>query len=192
MWERDKGRAGRLRAQALDTTQRKTHLSPPHPAPLHILTLALSLAHSPSHPRQIPARPPYTSANMEALMRATETIKAFRVRPKLPPIKLFRARRTHQLSFSLSLPSTLQETRLSALRGPAEFFDYNRISRPADLNQTTHVRNPLLVPLPPAVAHARICFAFAYALLAHILQHSLLLRYALCDPYHRAQQETDA
>ncbi|EIW63333.1 prenylated rab acceptor PRA1 [Trametes versicolor FP-101664 SS1] len=45
---------------------------------------------------------------MEALMRATETIKAFR------------------------------ETRLSNIRGPAEFFDYNRVSRPADLNQTTH------------------------------------------------------
>ncbi|KAI0028608.1 prenylated rab acceptor PRA1 [Vararia minispora EC-137] len=41
---------------------------------------------------------------MEAVMRITDTIKAFR------------------------------ETRLSAIRPPQEFFDYNRISRPADLN----------------------------------------------------------
>ncbi|KAH7929835.1 prenylated rab acceptor PRA1 [Leucogyrophana mollusca] len=42
---------------------------------------------------------------MDALMRVTDTIKAFR------------------------------ETRLSALRPPTEFFDFHRISRPADLNQ---------------------------------------------------------
>ncbi|KAI0775688.1 prenylated rab acceptor PRA1 [Trametes elegans] len=45
---------------------------------------------------------------MEAIIRASETLKAFR------------------------------ETRLSALRPPSEFFDYNRVSRPADLNQATH------------------------------------------------------
>ncbi|KAI0823727.1 prenylated rab acceptor PRA1 [Trametes gibbosa] len=45
---------------------------------------------------------------METLLRASETIKSFR------------------------------ETRMSALRGPAEFFDYNRVSRPADLNTATH------------------------------------------------------
>ncbi|KAI0630329.1 prenylated rab acceptor PRA1 [Trametes polyzona] len=45
---------------------------------------------------------------MEAVLRATETIKAFR------------------------------ETRLSALRSPAEFFDHTRISRPSDLNTATH------------------------------------------------------
>ena len=37
----------------------------------------------------------------------------------------------------------LQETRFSALRGPTEFFDFNRISRPGDLNQATHVRTCL-------------------------------------------------
>ncbi|KAI0001308.1 prenylated rab acceptor PRA1 [Russula compacta] len=42
---------------------------------------------------------------MEAAMRAVDTIKSFR------------------------------ETRLSALRPPSEFFDPNRISRPADINQ---------------------------------------------------------
>ncbi|KAF8813807.1 prenylated rab acceptor PRA1 [Phlegmacium glaucopus] len=32
---------------------------------------------------------------------------------------------------------SLRETRLSGLRPPAEFFDYHRISRPADFNQAT-------------------------------------------------------
>jgi len=44
---------------------------------------------------------------MDAVIRITETAKSFR------------------------------ETRLSALRPPSEFFDYQRISRPADLNQAT-------------------------------------------------------
>ncbi|KII92742.1 hypothetical protein PLICRDRAFT_37541 [Plicaturopsis crispa FD-325 SS-3] len=44
---------------------------------------------------------------MEQLLRISDTVKAFR------------------------------ETRLSALRPPSEFFDYQRISRPADLNQAT-------------------------------------------------------
>ncbi|KAI0703393.1 prenylated rab acceptor PRA1 [Cerioporus squamosus] len=45
---------------------------------------------------------------MEALLRVSDTIKSFR------------------------------ETRLSALRAPTEFFDFNRVSRPADLNTATH------------------------------------------------------
>jgi len=32
---------------------------------------------------------------------------------------------------------SVRETRLSALRGPGEFFDYHRISRPADMNEAT-------------------------------------------------------
>jgi len=32
---------------------------------------------------------------------------------------------------------SLRETRLSGLRPPSEFFDYQRISRPADFNQAT-------------------------------------------------------
>ncbi|KAG9095203.1 hypothetical protein FRC07_011128 [Ceratobasidium sp. 392] len=32
---------------------------------------------------------------------------------------------------------SLRETKLSALRGPQEFFDVQRISRPADMNQAT-------------------------------------------------------
>ncbi|KAF8070618.1 prenylated rab acceptor PRA1 [Lyophyllum atratum] len=32
---------------------------------------------------------------------------------------------------------SLKETRFSGIRSPAEFFDYQRISRPADLNQAT-------------------------------------------------------
>ncbi|KAI3618581.1 prenylated rab acceptor 1 [Moniliophthora roreri] len=55
---------------------------------------------------------------MEALMRVTDTIKSFR------------------------------ETRLSALRPPTEFFDFHRVSRPADLNQATQritISNSLLL-----------------------------------------------
>ncbi|KAI0093239.1 prenylated rab acceptor PRA1 [Irpex rosettiformis] len=44
---------------------------------------------------------------MEAALRVAETLKSFR------------------------------ETRLSALRSPTEFFDFHRISRPADMNQAT-------------------------------------------------------
>ncbi|TCD71580.1 hypothetical protein EIP91_007327 [Steccherinum ochraceum] len=44
---------------------------------------------------------------MEHVMRVSETLKAFR------------------------------ETRLSALRPPSEFFDFHRLSRPADMNQAT-------------------------------------------------------
>jgi len=44
---------------------------------------------------------------MDTVIRVTDTLKSFR------------------------------ETRLSALRPPSEFFDYHRISRPADLNQAT-------------------------------------------------------
>ncbi|KAK7687168.1 hypothetical protein QCA50_009672 [Cerrena zonata] len=44
---------------------------------------------------------------MEAFLRVSETLKSFR------------------------------EARLSALRGPTEFFDHHRISRPADLTQAT-------------------------------------------------------
>ncbi|OCH95121.1 prenylated rab acceptor PRA1 [Obba rivulosa] len=45
---------------------------------------------------------------MDTLVRVTDTLKSFR------------------------------QTRLSALRSPAEFFDHHRISRPEDLNQATH------------------------------------------------------
>jgi len=44
---------------------------------------------------------------MDSIIRVTDTLKSFR------------------------------ETRLSALRPPSEFFDHQRISRPADLNQAT-------------------------------------------------------
>ncbi|KAJ2986378.1 hypothetical protein NUW54_g9791 [Trametes sanguinea] len=44
------------------------------------------------------------------------------------------------LTSAFSRCSAHQETRLSALRPPSEFFDHTRISRPADLNQATHVR----------------------------------------------------
>ncbi|KAM6502034.1 Prenylated rab acceptor PRA1 [Amanita muscaria] len=44
---------------------------------------------------------------MEALLRVTDTLKSIR------------------------------ETRLSGLRSPSEFFDYHRVSKPADFNQAT-------------------------------------------------------
>ena len=66
---------------------------------------------------------------MDLLIRVTETFKSLRV------------------SYTTLLPSFFfffflihaQETRLSGLRPPTEFFDYHRISRPADLNQATSV-----------------------------------------------------
>lgn len=48
-----------------------------------------------------------TATLMDLLLRATDTIKS------------------------------LRETRLSGIRPPTEFFDYQRISRPADFNQAT-------------------------------------------------------
>ncbi|CAE6446620.1 unnamed protein product [Rhizoctonia solani] len=44
------------------------------------------------------------------------------------------------MEMALRIPEylkNLRETKLSALRGPQEFFDVQRISRPADLNQAT-------------------------------------------------------
>ena len=46
-------------------------------------------------------------------------------------------------SLVLKYPFVQQETRLSALRTPTEFFDWHRISRPADMNQATSVRTML-------------------------------------------------
>ena len=43
----------------------------------------------------------------------------------------------------------MQETRLSALRPPSEFFDHNRLSRPSDFNQAVSVR---LFFVPLAIA----------------------------------------
>jgi hypothetical protein len=40
----------------------------------------------------------------------------------------------------LTLKNFIQETRLSTLRTPAEFFDVHRISRPADFNTAVSVR----------------------------------------------------
>ncbi|KAG6898161.1 hypothetical protein C0992_004148 [Termitomyces sp. T32_za158] len=34
---------------------------------------------------------------------------------------------------------SFRETKFSGIRSPAEFFDYHRISRPADFNQATSV-----------------------------------------------------
>ena len=64
---------------------------------------------------------------MDAVLRVSDAVKAFRVCrfPVLPG--------------TLDIFCLNQETRLSAIRPPSEFFDYHRISRPADLNQATSV-----------------------------------------------------
>ncbi|KAH0827383.1 prenylated rab acceptor PRA1 [Lanmaoa asiatica] len=63
---------------------------------------------------------------MEALIRVTETFKSIRVR---------RSSFALGLRGGSSLCSFIQETRLSALRSPVEFFDIHRLSRPADTTQ---------------------------------------------------------
>lgn len=73
---------------------------------------------------------------MEAIIRVTDTLKAFRVRR---PLGNFSLRRFVPGLNQSSDP--LQETRLSGLRPLSEFFDYHRISRPADFNQATSVSN---------------------------------------------------
>ena len=71
---------------------------------------------------------------MEAIVRVADTLKSIRVRRPLGNFSLWRfvpgLNRSHD---------ALQETRLSGLRPLTEFFDYHRISRPADLNQATSV-----------------------------------------------------
>ncbi|KAL7281704.1 hypothetical protein ACG7TL_005022 [Trametes sanguinea] len=101
---------------------------------------------------------------MEALMRATETIKSIRVRPSLPPMNPFCSRRS---THALSLASLIQETRLSALRPPSEFFDHTRISRPADLNQATHVR--ILLPPASRISYNTRYFSGNYGLVVALL-----------------------
>lgn len=68
-------------------------------------------------------------------MRAVDTIKSFRVNKfSVEFVK-------NQISLTtLRCVCVVQDTRMSALRPPAEFFDHNRISRPADLNQAVSVR----------------------------------------------------
>jgi len=77
---------------------------------------------------------------MEAAMRAIDTIKSIRVRPSEGRFSNWIRRETNN--------SSTQETRLSALRPPSEFFDPNRISRPADINQAVSVRRFFRAVLP--------------------------------------------
>jgi hypothetical protein len=66
---------------------------------------------------------------MEAASRIIDTVKSFRVCFYAPAVS----------GMPVHLLLSPQETRLSALRPPSEFFDHQRISRPADLNQATSV-----------------------------------------------------
>ena len=71
---------------------------------------------------------------MEAAMRAVDTIKSFRV-------TFFSFRWSSGINADVYFGRLdIQETRLSALRPPSEFFDHNRISRPTDFNQAVSVR----------------------------------------------------
>lgn len=72
---------------------------------------------------------------METLLRVSDSIKSFRVRIS-PSV--------HTKGPQYVLYVNFQETRLSALRPPTEFFDFHRISRPADLNQATSVSRIIL------------------------------------------------
>lgn len=94
---------------------------------------------------------------MDTAMRAVDTIKSFRV----TFVFLF-----FGINADVYMGQT-QETRLSALRPPNEFFDHNRISRPADLNQAVTVR-PFFVRCGCALTDLKT---------AHIVQYPLLLWY---------------
>jgi hypothetical protein len=74
---------------------------------------------------------------MEVALRAVNTIKSLGVRLKNSGILSSRIGLTNTQS---RLRTDSQDTRLSALRPPSEFFDPNRITRPADLNQAVSVR----------------------------------------------------
>jgi hypothetical protein len=64
-----------------------------------------------------------------------------------------------------------QETRLAGIWSPVEFFDYQRISRPADLNQATSVSWK---------CHAFVPDSEWVIITVDILQHSIFLRYVAC------------
>lgn len=79
---------------------------------------------------------------MEHALRVVDGIKSFRVCILALPYpaynRIIRANLAN--GGALSHPSgILQETRLSALRPPNEFFDHNRVSRPADFTQAVQV-----------------------------------------------------
>lgn len=76
---------------------------------------------------------------MEQLLRVTDALKSIRVRPT-PPAGGTTYANDDRALFWLVRSDGTQETRLSALRAPAEFLDYQRVSRPADLSTATSVR----------------------------------------------------
>lgn len=71
-------------------------------------------------------------------MRVTETLKSIRVRPTPPAGGTSHADDDRALFWLVRFDGS-QETRLSALRSPAEFLDYQRVSRPADISTATSV-----------------------------------------------------
>ena len=80
-----------------------------------------------------------------------------------------------ELTHFLCFGNYLQETRLSALRPPSEFFDHNRLSRPTDLNQAVTVRRCRLFQLLVLIDRPK-------KKTAHFIQHSLFLWYIKSSP----------
>jgi hypothetical protein len=82
---------------------------------------------------------------LSSLSRVTDTLKSIRVRPDPPVGGLSHANDAHVILW-LTRHDGTQETRLSALRPPQEFLDYQRVSRPADLSTATQASPPELEP----------------------------------------------
>ena len=83
-------------------------------------------------------------------MRVSDALKTFRVRARAA------RKRSPWLNGVCWL---VQETRLSALRSPVEFFDHHRLSRPADMNQATSVRSSFLGYCPYSRSSRALCKA---------------------------------
>jgi hypothetical protein len=119
---------------------------------------------------------------MEAIVRFADTLKGIRVRRPLGNFLLWR------------FVNRLQETRLSGLRPLTEFFDYHRISRPADLNQATSVSDSLFFgqatrgggvcfPLPSALLDEKYTKIMVLPLLAHSGYHIILAISPVCSVF---------
>ena len=120
---------------------------------------------------------------MEAIVRVADTLKSIRVRR---PFFLWR--------FVLN---RLQESRFSGLRPLTEFFDYHRISRPADLNQATSVSDSVFFgrairggggvwfPLPSALLEEKCTKSMVLPLLAHSGYHIILAISPVCAVFSR-------
>lgn len=76
---------------------------------------------------------------LSSLSRVTDSLKSLRVRPALPSSSSSTSHTndSHALLWLVQMHDDQQETRLSALRPPQEFLDWQRVSRPADFSTAT-------------------------------------------------------